>query len=383
MYVPSGWYHQVHNMTDCISVNHNGLHAQNGMQAWRFLCREYRDARAAIVDLKDTFESESAFEAHVQVIMKANCGFDVKRWIDMLRHVLSTCSLTSARFASVEKHTTYVAFVRQLIPPLRSISDLSRIAGRLKQAYPECDDAREIVYDLLVKAKALSRPVLFYSKSKRPSGECFLPPDWRNKLSNFSSSRVYFLGHAYPSVEHGFQAAKYLLCSTPEADAIRYAKTFVDERLPPSEAKRRGGQKHMASLGMTLNVERWNDVNRDVMMMLLRSRWHEDEAFRSILVETGRQRLELVHFERSGSRSFWGGCLDKTRRHVVRGRNELGKMLMLLRDEDIESRVTSCRRIRDIVGVMKSDSAALVRVSGQQKSFDALVRLVLEIGGDQ
>lgn len=132
----------------------------------------------------------------------------------------------------------------------------------------------------------------------------------------------------------------------------------------------------MASLGIALDVVQWCETRHDVMMALLRSRWHADEAFRSILFETRRQKLELVHFERSGARSFWGGCLDKRDSGVTMGRNELGKMLMLLRDEFAESLVTSLRRVRSLTGEMRSKDFDLIRASGQAGSFGALLATI-------
>eukprot|EP00940_MAST-03C_sp_MAST-3C-sp2_P000179 g179.t1 len=379
MYVPSGWFHQVKNLTDCISVNHNGLHAENLKDAWKFLRKEYTDARGAIVDLKDTFDSPDAFEAHVQIIMKANSGFNIERFLKMLLFVVNISCVVSRRLTD-RKYRAYFDTARSVKPPLRSLSDISRVAGKTKQRHPECSIARDVCYEmLLLRDDYDPPPAIFFSKSKM-SKESFLPSDWRNKLSNFSECRLSLLGRTYRSVEHGFQAAKYLLFSEPRANAIRFAKIFESPDLTSSDAKRKGGRAHMEKLGIALDISRWNRHRRDVMLALLRSRWHADESFRSILIETHRQRLQLVHFERSGARSFWGGCVAKDGSSTIKGRNELGNMLMRLRDEHVESRLRALRRVGELVKEIESEDRDVVRAAGQSELFCKLRRALQDPG---
>ena len=115
------------------------------------------------------------------------------------------------------------------------------------------------------------------------------------------------------------------------------------------EAKKRGGRKYMTTLGVSLDVKRWNEMALDIMRILLRSRWHHDVEFREILLETQRQGFHLVHFERSGSRSFWGGCISKEDNITVVGGNMLGKILMQMTHERLKSRSLSLRRVREVL----------------------------------
>ena len=62
IFVPSGWYHQVHNMSDSVSINHNWLNASNVMHAWSFLQSEIRAVHDAIGDLRNTFDSAADYE---------------------------------------------------------------------------------------------------------------------------------------------------------------------------------------------------------------------------------------------------------------------------------------------------------------------------------
>jgi len=79
----------------------------------------------------------------------------------------------------------------------------------------------------------------------------------------------------------------------------------------------------MKKLGYELDVGRWNSVREQIMMHLLRTRANVDQDFRSILIASDG---ELLHSDRAGVKSFWGGS-DKG------GQNTLGKLLMQLREE--------------------------------------------------
>ena len=53
IFVPSLWYHQVHNVTDCVSVNHNWLNASNARLCWAMLRDELADVREGLPDPED------------------------------------------------------------------------------------------------------------------------------------------------------------------------------------------------------------------------------------------------------------------------------------------------------------------------------------------
>nr|XP_039264175.1 2-oxoglutarate and iron-dependent oxygenase JMJD4-like [Styela clava] len=53
IFVPSGWYHQVHNLDDTISINHNWLNASNIDIVCNFLCSEFELVKKEIIDCKE------------------------------------------------------------------------------------------------------------------------------------------------------------------------------------------------------------------------------------------------------------------------------------------------------------------------------------------
>jgi len=140
-------------------------------------------------------------------------------------------------------------------------------------------------------------------------------------------------GRLYPSVEHGYQAAKFLRLAVPRSEAEAAAVDFEVAGVLKTglDAKMAGARKGMKNYSCNMDCEAWESEHQDeVMQSLLRARWDADPQFRHILTETARQSIHLVHFERSGNSSYWGGCIKNGQ---VFGTNQLGKMLMALRNE--------------------------------------------------
>ena len=52
LFVPSGYHHTVHNLEDCLSINHNWINAHNVHWSWALVQQEYRGAAAAIQDCR-------------------------------------------------------------------------------------------------------------------------------------------------------------------------------------------------------------------------------------------------------------------------------------------------------------------------------------------
>uniref|UniRef100_A0A5B7B2H0 Putative jmjC domain-containing protein 4 isoform X2 n=1 Tax=Davidia involucrata TaxID=16924 RepID=A0A5B7B2H0_DAVIN len=72
IFVPSGWYHQVYNLEDTISINHNWFNAYNLSWVWDLLLRDYNEAKDYIEDIKDICDD---FEGLCQRNLAANTGY--------------------------------------------------------------------------------------------------------------------------------------------------------------------------------------------------------------------------------------------------------------------------------------------------------------------
>lgn len=123
-------------------------------------------------------------------------------------------------------------------------------------------------------------------------------------LSNFWPAPVLFEGVCWPTVEHAYQAAKTL--------RLEERKRILTQPTP-ADAKRAGKRVTMRS--------DWEQRKLQVMGTLLCRKFAHPEL-RVLLADTAPGVLEETNY---WGDTYWGVC-----RGV--GRNELGKMLMLIRD---------------------------------------------------
>ncbi|CAH0513339.1 unnamed protein product [Peronospora belbahrii] len=84
IFVPSGWYHQVMNMEDTISINHNWFNGYNICEVWRFLKREYAAVAHELEELKEMGLSEREFVDQCQQVMLANTGINYIEFRELL-----------------------------------------------------------------------------------------------------------------------------------------------------------------------------------------------------------------------------------------------------------------------------------------------------------
>lgn len=130
-------------------------------------------------------------------------------------------------------------------------------------------------------------------------------------LSNFYESPVSDGFTTFPTVEHYFQAAKAVWVK--DYDDIQHAKT-------PGEAKRIG--RKIAIRGD------WEFIKLDVMEDALRKKFAIPEL-REQLLATGDAELIEGNWWHDNT---WGNCsCDKCK--SIPGQNNLGKLLMKIRDD--------------------------------------------------
>ena len=79
LFVPSLWYHQVRNETDCVSVNHNWLNAANARLSWAMLRDELEDVRAGLADPDDAGDGVLC-----QSLVERRAGADFKTFAGIL-----------------------------------------------------------------------------------------------------------------------------------------------------------------------------------------------------------------------------------------------------------------------------------------------------------
>ncbi len=127
-------------------------------------------------------------------------------------------------------------------------------------------------------------------------------------LSNFSPHGFQLDGQYWATVEHYFQAAKFLETDPDYAQQIRQATG-------PSQAKRLG-----RSRAHPLR-EDWEDVKEAVMRRAIHAKFTTHADLKTSLLETGDEEL----MENAPADYYWGCGRTGT------GRNRLGVILMEVR----------------------------------------------------
>ncbi len=132
-------------------------------------------------------------------------------------------------------------------------------------------------------------------------------------LSNFWYAEVHMYGKSYPTAEHAFQAAKTV--DPEEREKIRNAAT-------PGQAKKLGCKVQLRP--------DWEEIKLWVMKTLVERKfdpWAHPELAQK-LIDTGYETLIEGNYWHD---TFWGVC--ECDRHQSRGTNNLGRILMEVRDE--------------------------------------------------
>jgi len=141
-------------------------------------------------------------------------------------------------------------------------------------------------------------PIYFYDSDK-PYFE----------FTSFSDHAVEYHGLIYPTAEHLFQAFKFMETDPILAEHIR---GLPNARMAQQEAKQQAHRQRTD----------WLDVNVAMMDKVLAAKFSQHRSLRHLLRNTGSREL----IEDSPIDWFWGIGGDG------RGRNELGKALMRLRE---------------------------------------------------
>lgn len=86
VFVPSGWYHQVENITDCLSINHNWLNATNVFEVWKHLQDQLLVVERATEDVCST----PGWHEECQACLRALTGLNFQEFFLLLKYILLT-----------------------------------------------------------------------------------------------------------------------------------------------------------------------------------------------------------------------------------------------------------------------------------------------------
>ncbi|KAI0780906.1 Clavaminate synthase-like protein [Trametes elegans] len=103
IFVPSGWYHQVENLTACISINHNWCNAVNLPSLYESMCAKVVEVENALEDVRELLAQSSRggdsggsdseawkteWVAIVQDVVEKDAGWNWLTFWRMVKHVL-------------------------------------------------------------------------------------------------------------------------------------------------------------------------------------------------------------------------------------------------------------------------------------------------------
>lgn len=131
-------------------------------------------------------------------------------------------------------------------------------------------------------------------------------------LSNFFECTIVFEDMEYGSVEHAYQAMKSLEPSVRQE---------ISKMATPGRAKRAGRRIQLR--------DDWNQVREALMEKIVRDKFTRNIGLKTLLLKTGS-----VHLVEGNSwhDNFWGDCQCWDCKNF-RGKNNLGEILMKVRDE--------------------------------------------------
>ncbi|XP_021733579.1 jmjC domain-containing protein 4-like [Chenopodium quinoa] len=128
IFVPSGWYHQVHNLEDAISINHNWFNGYNLDWVWDLLEGDYNEAKELIEDVRDICDD---FESLCQRNLAANTGMN---FIDFFTFIvrMSIANLLHLSNHAEGCNNDYTALFSWAEHTISNLMSIRRVASRME-----------------------------------------------------------------------------------------------------------------------------------------------------------------------------------------------------------------------------------------------------------
>ncbi|KAJ1940382.1 hypothetical protein GGF37_003999 [Kickxella alabastrina] len=155
VFVPAGWWHQVINVGDTISINHNWTNEHN---LHRMYARLRADLDAVKYALRDVVDMDG-FDEHVQVVLRADSGTDYCLFAGFLESVarIYLAQLQAVRDGGCDGGGRLAAFDRAYRSPDALRLALGHIANVLGMLEDDPDACR--IKDLAVKISRLNEQI--------------------------------------------------------------------------------------------------------------------------------------------------------------------------------------------------------------------------------
>ena len=206
-------------------------------------------------------------------------------------------------------------------------------------------------------------PLSFNSRSKTPY----------DKFSNFYEVKLKMPEGAFGSVEHYFQAMKFIEknhrrfeingdLGKRRIDSGSWKETVSRGRFIKSAGGKSGTQKYKLTLRRDgLNRERGKQKMKEALQKKF-----ECDPFKSLLLETDKRKL--VHIPMRGKTDYWTGRVDKTSGDIS-GENTMGQLLMEVRHK-LQEDEKCAKGVKDINIVTIEDEDEKVCVKEKKAGDD-------------
>ncbi|XP_014481072.1 PREDICTED: jmjC domain-containing protein 4 [Dinoponera quadriceps] len=150
IFVPSGWHHQVWNLRDTISINHNWINGCNITGVWSALKKELRSVMREVDDCRDM----KNWNEHCQLMLKTSYGMDYKQFLEFISFI------AKSRLQAMVKKGQVVSFDKYLLGRNHCSFDLGVLKNVLEDFVTDAQDLS--VYNLMCEndeARALLKNI--------------------------------------------------------------------------------------------------------------------------------------------------------------------------------------------------------------------------------
>ncbi|KAK1172227.1 2-oxoglutarate and iron-dependent oxygenase JMJD4 isoform X1 [Acipenser oxyrinchus oxyrinchus] len=130
IFVPSGWHHQVYNLEDTISINHNWVNSCNVDTMWQYLQRELAAVQSEISEWRDSMDN---WHQHCQIMMKSCTGIDYKEFY-MFLNIISKNRISFLHSFGGDTGSSRIQRPHDLstLGPHHAVFDLNKVAQVLE-----------------------------------------------------------------------------------------------------------------------------------------------------------------------------------------------------------------------------------------------------------
>lgn len=149
VFVPSGWHHQVWNIEDTISVNHNWFNGCNIHWIWTAIYQKFNEVLREIDDCKDM----DNFDEHCQLMLKSDFGLDFEMFLEILQCIV-------AKRIGILQGDRGVILNETKLGRNHAIFDLRSISGVLNEMNNKCstEKLKQIIQDMMHQIDNVLKP---------------------------------------------------------------------------------------------------------------------------------------------------------------------------------------------------------------------------------